>query len=172
MRHDDGTAGLEEARWCSAPPGQGVACPCHGCGPARRVLTNIGGPGYPGGTLFPLFFYFFKPDIVAAYDVVGVDPRGSGESTPVFCNDDVAVEPADVRDRSPQNLALLRLHAKANLDRCLEPAGDLAGYMDATRQSVTSTSFALASESKRSATTACLRARGSVPGMSPSSGSA
>lgn len=99
-------------------------------GEPRGVLfTNPGGPGYPGSFLLPLFFHFAKPDVVAAYDVIGLDPRGSGESTPVHCETLSDVElPADVRNRSPENRAQLRSFAQAYLDRCLEPAGDLVRY--------------------------------------------
>ncbi len=62
--------------------------------PAQRIGTlfvDFGGPGMPaasmiragGGEQFP-------PEVLARYDVVGVDPRGTGESSPVRCVDDPA----------------------------------------------------------------------------------
>ncbi len=62
--------------------------------PAQRIGTlfvDFGGPGVPaasmiragGGEQFP-------PEVLARYDVVGVDPRGTGESSPVRCVDDPA----------------------------------------------------------------------------------
>ena len=62
--------------------------------PAQRIGTlfiDFGGPGIPGaatvrsggGELFP-------PEVLARYDLVGVDARGTGESSPVRCVDDPA----------------------------------------------------------------------------------
>jgi pimeloyl-ACP methyl ester carboxylesterase len=100
-------------------------------GPARRgvLFTNPGGPGVPGWTI-PLFWHFVKPRITAIYDVIGFDPRGVGRSTPVRC-DGIGVQlPADVRDRSAETLAELRTRAKAVVDHCVQPAGELARYIN------------------------------------------
>jgi pimeloyl-ACP methyl ester carboxylesterase len=71
---------------------------------------------------------------VAAYHIIGLDPRGSGASTPALCEtlDDVEL-PADVRDRSRENRAQLRSFAQAYLNRCLEPAGDLVRYVNTSQ---------------------------------------
>jgi len=51
----------------------------------RGVLfTNPGGPG-AGGLAMPLFINVSEPDVSAAYDVYGMDVRGSGSSTRLSC---------------------------------------------------------------------------------------
>ncbi|GAA1274458.1 alpha/beta hydrolase [Saccharothrix xinjiangensis] len=82
---------------------------------ARRgiLLTNPGGPG-PGLT-FPAFLEFagLPREVRDAYDVIGVDGRGIGHSTPVTCDltqeqqyagsvPPYAVTPADVRKRAEE----------------------------------------------------------------------
>ncbi len=51
------------------------------------LLTNPGGPGY-GGLSFPadLVGSGLPQDVQNAYDVIGVDPRGVGHSTPLTCD--------------------------------------------------------------------------------------
>jgi pimeloyl-ACP methyl ester carboxylesterase len=75
------------------------------------LLTNPGGPGE--GLTFPadLRFAGLPQDVQDAYDVIGVDPRGIGRSTPVTCDlteeqqfagsiPPYAVTPADVREHA------------------------------------------------------------------------
>ncbi|GAB2604842.1 alpha/beta hydrolase [Kribbella endophytica] len=57
--------------------------------PAQRrgvLMTNPGGPGF-GGLDFPATLGAYLPkDVLNAYDVIGMDPRGLGRSTPITCN--------------------------------------------------------------------------------------
>ena len=52
---------------------------------ARRgvLFTNPGGPGAPGLAL-SLFLALAEPKVAAAYDIIGLDPRGVGSSSPVL----------------------------------------------------------------------------------------
>ncbi len=78
--------------------------------PARRrgvLFTNPGGPGGSGLTL-PLFIEFSEPDVSAAYDVIGLDPRGVGSSTELNCGGPGVLDTLynlDGRDTSPANQA-------------------------------------------------------------------
>ena len=60
--------------------------------PAHRIGTlflNYGGPGYPAAaTLRAGGQAMFPPEVLARYDLVGVDQRGTGQSSPVRCVDD------------------------------------------------------------------------------------
>ncbi|MFF3949781.1 alpha/beta hydrolase [Streptomyces sp. NPDC001902] len=55
---------------------------------AQRIgslLFNPGGPGEPAITSLWSYAGTFSPAVRAAYDLVAVDPRGVGDSTPVHC---------------------------------------------------------------------------------------
>jgi pimeloyl-ACP methyl ester carboxylesterase len=52
--------------------------------PARRrgiLLSNPGGPGGPGLDSVDLLGDVLSPDVLASYDLIGMDPRGVGESS-------------------------------------------------------------------------------------------
>lgn len=56
--------------------------------PKRRigsVLFNCGGPGCPGAQLVKSRPDLFTPRLRERFDIVGFDPRATGESTPVKC---------------------------------------------------------------------------------------
>ncbi|MFI8184819.1 alpha/beta hydrolase [Actinacidiphila glaucinigra] len=61
------------------------------------LLFNPGGPGEPAITSLWSFAGAFSPAVRASYDLVAVDPRGVGSSTPVNCGGDAAGTPAAVR---------------------------------------------------------------------------
>lgn len=58
--------------------------------PAKRrgvMLVNPGGPGGPGQTLpLDLVSIGLPVSVTDTYDLIGFDPRGTGESTPVTCD--------------------------------------------------------------------------------------
>ena len=56
--------------------------------PAKRrgvLFMNPGGPGSPAFDIVRSASVFLIPDVLARYDVVGVDPRGTERSTPIRC---------------------------------------------------------------------------------------
>jgi|tagenome__1003787_1003787.scaffolds.fasta_scaffold20977342_5 pimeloyl-ACP methyl ester carboxylesterase len=57
--------------------------------PASKIgslFVNFGGPGAPAAeTVLALGKQLFPPQVLARYDLIGVDPRGTGESSPVRC---------------------------------------------------------------------------------------
>ena len=56
--------------------------------PDRRIGTlfvNPGGPGAPAGFFARLFEHFVPAQVSARFDIVGVDPRGTGASAPALC---------------------------------------------------------------------------------------
>src|SRR5699024_5900894 len=74
---EDGAIELALKRW----PAEGDA--------SERIGSLLINPGGPGGSGIEFVEWAvtgtFSPEIVAAYDVVGFDPRGVGASTPVRC---------------------------------------------------------------------------------------
>ncbi|MBM7788586.1 alpha/beta hydrolase [Tenggerimyces flavus] len=86
--------------------------------PERRVgvlMFNPGGPGTgaAGYLMAPQYARaYFGPEVLARFDVVGVDPRGVGGSTPVSCAvpaDDPSV------DRFPSSAAGVRALVRSNV---------------------------------------------------------
>ncbi|MFN8080421.1 MAG: alpha/beta fold hydrolase [Kineosporiaceae bacterium] len=75
---------------------------------ARRgvLLSNPGGPG-GSGLILSLYFSLVEPDLAAAYDLIGIDPRGVGSSSPALACADPAILNAlyglDGRDTSATN---------------------------------------------------------------------
>jgi pimeloyl-ACP methyl ester carboxylesterase len=61
------------------------------------IFVNPGGPGEPGTTLA----VGFKTDGLEQYDIIGWDPRGTGGSTPVVCENGAAVDAVMQLDQSP-----------------------------------------------------------------------
>jgi pimeloyl-ACP methyl ester carboxylesterase len=55
--------------------------------PQHRIGTVFTNPGGPGGGRIPPRL---SPAIAARFDIVGFDPRGTDDSTPVSCSDDPA----------------------------------------------------------------------------------
>ena len=70
--------------------------PANGSTRVGSLLVNPGGPG-ASGLDFATYLASSAPAIAAAYDVVGFDPRGVGQSAPITCL------------TGPQTTALLRL---------------------------------------------------------------
>jgi len=54
------------------------------------LLVNPGGPGAPGTSLAQNAAYYFSPAVMAHFDIIGWDPRGTGASQPAIdCIDDI-----------------------------------------------------------------------------------
>ena len=96
--------------------------------PARRIgslFVNNGGPGNSavdfvrGGLPYP-------PEVLARFDVVGMDPRGVGGSTPVRCGPSPPLPPFPVGHDEERAFA----DAQAELGRrCLALSGDLLDHL-------------------------------------------
>ncbi len=120
--------------------------------PARKpderigpLLVNPGGPGASGlefASGIPL-----PSDVLDRFDIVGFDPRGVGESTPVQCGDQTVPEfrRVDSSPDTPQEQDDLDAAAKAVADDCGQHAGDLLDHigtddvardMDSIRQAI------------------------------------
>lgn len=92
------------------------------------LFVNPGGPGYGGTNLATEF----KRDGLEMYDIVGWDPRGTGESTPVQCRNGAEVDALLALDGSPDNAAELKSLQdgwKAFGMGCLEKSGALLAHI-------------------------------------------
>ena len=95
------------------------------------IFVNPGGPGGSGTELVQRF-----PDEgLEHYDIVGWDPRGTGDSTPVRCWGDQAIERYNQADQSPDDDAemekLITLNRKYGAS-CLASSGALLGHVSTT----------------------------------------
>ncbi|MFH5824945.1 alpha/beta hydrolase [Georgenia sp. AZ-5] len=99
------------------------------------LLVNPGGPGTPGTDYaeITLAGAMFTEDLRAAYDIVGFDPRGTGDSTPVDCVDDAEldrVRAAQHDTDAPGGLAGLAAASEAIAQGCAERSGALLTEVD------------------------------------------
>src|SRR5690606_13151881 len=62
------------------------------------LLLNPGGPGGSGLDLAEYFGAIAGDELLEAYDIIGFDPRGVGESSPVNCGDKDVVDTYIVTD--------------------------------------------------------------------------
>ena len=99
---------------------------------ARRgvLLINPGGPGGSGLVDFALVVgLLYPPEVTDAYDIIGFDPRGGGESSPISC--DLTDEelflsqpwllPGGVRESA--------VFARDTAERCVANAGPTLRYI-------------------------------------------
>ena len=83
------------------------------------LLTNPGGPGGSGLDFAYGAKDFFTQEIRDRYDVVGMDPRGVGESSPVLC--EITKQMAEAAERSEDPEAASKLF----VDGCETKSGKL-----------------------------------------------
>jgi pimeloyl-ACP methyl ester carboxylesterase len=92
------------------------------------IFVNPGGPGVGGQYLAALF----DPPGLEAYDLIGWDPRGTGESTPVVCPGGASLDALLGLDASPDDNAefLAYLQAWADFGQgCLAGSGELLSHV-------------------------------------------
>ncbi len=103
--------------------------------PADRVgqlVVNPGGPGGSGIQYAAAGTYAFGKQLTRYYDIVGFDPRGVGQSTPLKCLDTSGLDTLIAADPDPETKGEVK-----TLDRltrgmgqgCLAESGDLARHM-------------------------------------------
>jgi pimeloyl-ACP methyl ester carboxylesterase len=67
------------------------------------VVVDPGGPGAPATDYARSASRVFRPEVTAAYDVVGLDPRGTGDSAPVDCLSDDDLDAYVAQDPDPDD---------------------------------------------------------------------
>ena len=97
-----------------------------GDGAARALFTNPGGPGAPAVD-FAAIVAAITPQ-GRTHDVYGVDPRGTGGSTPLTCTR-YGAAPTDARDRSASAVQQRQAAAKRTVEDCWRAHGDYLPYL-------------------------------------------
>jgi pimeloyl-ACP methyl ester carboxylesterase len=104
--------------------------------PAQRIGSLIFNPGGPGGAgSIPVAQQargtsVFTDAVLDHFDVIGMDPRGTGTSTPVRCDPDVWNEYVSRFPEDEAGYAQLRTHTQAVGESCLRLTGPLLGHLD------------------------------------------
>ena len=96
------------------------------------LVVNPGGPGGSGVEYAANTSAYFGSELQQAFDIVGFDPRGVGDSTPVQCLSDGPLDPCVATDPDPDSTpeikssdALLQQFG----DGCVQRSGDLARHI-------------------------------------------
>lgn len=101
------------------------------------MLMNPGGPGGSGYEFVSQYAsYIVTPAVLAAYDIIGFDPRGVGLSTPIQCYDDADKDQLlygtfDADYGTQAWIDELTVDEKGWIDACVKNTGDLLGNLDA-----------------------------------------
>jgi pimeloyl-ACP methyl ester carboxylesterase len=118
--HPERTVDLSVVRRRAADPGVRIG----------TLVVNPGGPGAPSVAFVRATAASLPEPILERFDIVGVDPRGVGNSEPVQCSQsldpffDQSFEP-----RTSAARAALVAHATAIAQQCAAHVGDLLAHM-------------------------------------------
>ncbi len=89
------------------------------------LFTNPGGPGAGGAEFAEVLPLILPEEITESFDIVGVDPRGTGGSTPVDCGVDATeLYAVDASIDSPEDEAALLQISQDYADDCGEKYAD------------------------------------------------
>jgi pimeloyl-ACP methyl ester carboxylesterase len=94
------------------------------------LLVNPGGPGAPGTDLVEQASSFFPEELLENFDIVGWDPRGTGQSTAIDCVDDL--DTFFAADHSPDTNEEIAAHldtAETIADGCEARSADLLPHL-------------------------------------------
>lgn len=101
--------------------------------PDGALVVNPGGPGASGLDYARAASAIVTDDVRDAYDIIGFDPRGVGESAPVECADDVDFDSlisVDGTPDSPDEIA--ELERVSGLIDCTSPVEGLLDHLSTT----------------------------------------
>jgi pimeloyl-ACP methyl ester carboxylesterase len=101
--------------------------------PAHRIgvlFVNPGGPGGSGVELATHADLVFSAELVARFDIVGVDPRGVAGSTPVTCQVPASPPGYTMFPRTLEQYRQMVAHNRELGRSCLAETGPLLGHVD------------------------------------------
>ena len=96
------------------------------------LLVNPGGPGGSGIDFVRSASSTFGAPLRESFDIVGFDPRGVGDSTPVTCFDDARKNESLSKDFATDDDGIEAMAAEARAwgEACAENTGELLGQVD------------------------------------------
>jgi pimeloyl-ACP methyl ester carboxylesterase len=103
--------------------------------PGSRIgslVINPGGPGEPGTSYAELGGQAFGQPLLDHFDLVGFDPRGTGQSSPVDCLSDTDLNAylgEDPDPSTPAELATFRTYQRRLATGCSRLSGALASHI-------------------------------------------
>ena len=102
--------------------------------PAQRIgslVLNPGGPGQSGVELVRAgVTAFFGEEVGRRFDIVGFDPRGVGESSPISCHDDLAaLLAADPSPDGAHEAEAVTALTDAFVETCTKRHGDVLPFL-------------------------------------------
>jgi pimeloyl-ACP methyl ester carboxylesterase len=98
----------------------------------RSIFVNPGGPGGSAVDFAKTMSSEFGDDVRSMYDIVGVDPRGVAESSPLKCLSDKKFDAFTETDPDPDNaieITALRQSIKDLGEACAKNSGELAAHV-------------------------------------------
>jgi pimeloyl-ACP methyl ester carboxylesterase len=96
------------------------------------LVVNPGGPGAPGTSYASNAATFFRPQLTRRFDVVGFDPRGTGDSAPVDCLSDDELDAYLAGDPDPDTPAEVAEYVRLGRSMgagCAEADRELAAHV-------------------------------------------
>lgn len=109
-----------------------IVHPAHGGKAKRSILVNPGGPGGSAVDFAKTMAGEFGDDVRKMYDIVGVDPRGVADSSPLKCLSDKEFDAFTETDPDPDDAAeitALRKSVKDLGEACEKNSGELAAHV-------------------------------------------
>ena len=100
---------------------------------ARRLGVLLVNPGGPGGSAVDFTFNaptFFGAEVRRRFDIVGMDPRGVGRSTPVLCDRDLVDARPQPLIGSEREYAAMIGHNRRLAADCAKRTGPVFGHVD------------------------------------------
>lgn len=101
------------------------------------LFFNLGGPGGDAvRSLSSVVEYIVPPALTGAFDLVALDPRGVGQSTPISCWDDAEKDELLAEPDDDRNLPLEEFIAAAEAEveevyaKCAAGSGEILNYAD------------------------------------------
>lgn len=105
-----------------------------GKGAEGTLFYNPGGPGVPAAYIVAAGSFYpsvgFNPEVYKAYDVIGLDPRGVGYSSPIKCNPKIFNERVKTFVNDTRGYNALLDHNRRLGESCANLTGNLLDHLD------------------------------------------